>query len=32
MDMSLMGLWNQMGMFAKGVVVTMALMSIYSSP
>src|SRR6476661_6266555 len=30
MDMSLMGLWNQMGGFAKGIVVTMALMSIYS--
>jgi biopolymer transport protein ExbB len=30
MDMSLMGLWNQMGGFAKGIVITMALMSIYS--
>src|SRR5678816_3768429 len=30
MDMSLMGLWNQMGNFAKGIVITMALMSIYS--
>ena len=30
MDMSLMGLWNQMGAFAKGIVVAMALMSIYS--
>ena len=30
MDMSLMGLWNQMGGFANGIVITMALMSIYS--
>jgi biopolymer transport protein ExbB len=30
MDMSLMGLWNQMGVFAKGIVVVMALMSVYS--
>src|SRR3954470_21294050 len=30
MDMSPMGLWNSMGMLAKGVVVLMALMSIYS--
>ena len=30
MDLSLMGLWNQMGNFAKGIVVVMALMSVYS--
>jgi biopolymer transport protein ExbB/biopolymer transport protein TolQ len=30
MDMSLLGLWNQMGSFAKGIVIVMALMSIYS--
>ncbi|HEY4640373.1 MAG TPA: MotA/TolQ/ExbB proton channel family protein [Thermoanaerobaculia bacterium] len=30
MDMSLLGLWNSMGMLAKGVVVLMAIMSIYS--
>src|SRR5437868_4119858 len=30
MDMSPMGLWNSMGMLAKGVVILMALMSIYS--
>src|SRR5688572_9596107 len=30
MDMSLKGMWLQMGMFAKGVVVVMAIMSIYS--
>src|SRR3954469_17768133 len=30
MDLSLLGLWNQMGNFAKGIVVTMAIMSIYS--
>src|SRR3954453_17863976 len=30
MDMSMLGLWKQMGMFAKGIVVVMALMSIYS--
>ena len=30
MDMSLIGLWKSMGMLAKGVVVLMALMSIYS--
>src|SRR5215203_3533186 len=30
MDMSLIGLWNQMGYFGKGVVFVMAVMSIYS--
>src|SRR3954470_18423018 len=30
MDMSLLGLWNSMGGLAKGVVVLMAIMSIYS--
>src|SRR5882757_5190274 len=30
MDMSIMGLWNQMGPFAKGIVVVLAIMSIYS--
>src|SRR5688572_12085010 len=30
MDMSLMGLWNHMGNFAKGIVIVMALMSVYS--
>src|SRR4051812_8325042 len=30
MDMSLKGLWLQMGMFAKGIVAVMAIMSIYS--
>jgi len=30
MDMSLLGLWNSMGMLAKGVVILMGLMSIYS--
>src|SRR6187200_981006 len=30
MDMSLIGMWHQMGNFAKGIVITMALMSIYS--
>ena len=30
MDMSPMGLWNSMGMLAKGVVILMVLMSIYS--
>jgi len=30
MDMSMLGLWKQMGMFAKGIVATMAIMSIYS--
>src|SRR4029078_4925386 len=30
MDLSLLGLWNQMGGFAKGIVVVMAIMSVYS--
>src|SRR5262249_1413548 len=30
MDFSLLGLWHQMGNFAKGIVVVMAVMSIYS--
>jgi biopolymer transport protein ExbB len=30
MDMSLKGMWLAMGMFAKGIVVVMAIMSIYS--
>jgi biopolymer transport protein ExbB/biopolymer transport protein TolQ len=30
MDLSLLGMWHQMGNFAKGIVITMALMSIYS--
>src|SRR5689334_1395474 len=30
MDMSPMGLWNSMGMLAKGVVIVMFIMSIYS--
>jgi biopolymer transport protein ExbB/biopolymer transport protein TolQ len=30
MDMSLKGMWLQMGLFAKGIVVVMAIMSIYS--
>ena len=30
MDFSLLGLWHQMGNFAKGIVVVMAIMSIYS--
>src|SRR6478609_5652853 len=30
MDMSMLGLWNQMGSFAKGIVIVMAVMSIYS--
>src|SRR5882762_6731041 len=30
MDLSILGLWHQMGSFAKGIVITMALMSIYS--
>jgi biopolymer transport protein ExbB/biopolymer transport protein TolQ len=30
MELSLIDLWNQMGWFAKGVVITMAIMSIYS--
>src|ERR1700760_1252457 len=30
MNMSLLGLWRQMGNFAKGIVVVLAIMSIYS--
>ena len=30
MDFSLLGLWHQMGNFAKGIVVVMAIMSVYS--
>src|ERR1700749_5054212 len=30
MDFSLLGLWGQMGNFAKGIVIVMAIMSIYS--
>ena len=30
MDLSMLGLWNAMGNFAKGIVITMAVMSIYS--
>src|SRR5678809_372018 len=30
MDFSLLGLWHQMGNFAKGIVFVMAIMSIYS--
>jgi biopolymer transport protein ExbB len=30
MDLSLMDMWNSMGNFAKGIVFTMAIMSIYS--
>src|SRR3954467_3188368 len=30
MDFSLLGLWHQMGNFAKGIVIVMAIMSIYS--
>src|SRR3569832_1042578 len=30
MDMSLKGLWLQMGPFAKGIVAVMAIMSVYS--
>ena len=30
MELSMMDLWNQMGLFAKGIVFTMAIMSIYS--
>jgi biopolymer transport protein ExbB len=30
MDVSLIEMWGQMGLFAKGVVVVMAIMSIYS--
>src|SRR3954462_14716490 len=30
MDFSLLGLWHQMGNFAKGIVIVMAIMSMYS--
>src|SRR4026208_224568 len=30
MDLSLLGLWNAMGPFAKGIVVVLAIMSVYS--
>ena len=30
MNMSLMHLWDQMGWFAKGIVIVMAIMSVYS--
>ena len=30
MEMSMMGLWKNMGYFAKGIVFTLAIMSIYS--
>ena len=30
MDLSMMGLWRSMGLFAKGVVVILAIMSMYS--
>src|SRR3569832_2677641 len=30
MDFSLLGLWHQMGIFAMGIVIVMAIMSIYS--
>jgi len=30
MDMSLLGLWRNMGMFARGVVIVLAIMSMYS--
>jgi biopolymer transport protein ExbB len=30
MEMSLLELWNQMGMFAKGIVFVMVIMSVYS--
>src|SRR3954453_3370047 len=30
MDLSLLGLWVQMGNFAKGIVIVMAIMSVYS--
>ena len=30
MDMSMMGLWKNMGYFAKGVVIVLAIMSMYS--
>jgi biopolymer transport protein ExbB len=30
MDLSMMGLWGNMGLFARGIVVVLAIMSIYS--
>src|ERR1043165_853790 len=30
MNLSLMGLWTQMGAFAKGIVIVLAIMSIWS--
>ena len=30
MDVSMMGLWKSMGLFAKGVVIVLAIMSMYS--
>src|SRR3569832_2583295 len=30
MDFSLLGLWGQMGNFAKGIVIVMAIMTVYS--
>ena len=30
MDVSMMGLWRSMGYFAKGVVIVLAIMSMYS--
>src|SRR6266550_3306062 len=30
MDMSMMGLWRSMGVFARGVVIVLAIMSMYS--
>src|SRR3954452_16124850 len=29
MDLSMMGLWKNMGMFAKGIVIALAIMSMY---
>ena len=30
MNLSLLGLWAQMGGFAKGIVITLAIMSVWS--
>ena len=30
MNVSLMEMWNQMGLFAKGIIVTLAIMSVWS--
>src|SRR3954464_2824996 len=30
MDLSMMGLWRNMGLFAKGIVIVLAIMSMYS--